>query len=241
MTIAAPAKQIQDDYRKWSSNFQLAPFFDRERYQDRINEVAGLTTAMEPVLKLVWGGNESVFVVEGSEMVEKPRHALLSRQSHNFGELIPIRRWFIVQNTDPGQLAAMGGKNHGRLKVKETGFYEPWLIIADHSKCKAECGIKLDFDKMGNIIRVPVMCYGDYKEPDDAILAYIKEVTFKIAADKYRADPRKMVVPEMIVPYMPKVLDWKEEEEKEEQENAAYVKDWLKTHGVGRVSNQKPS
>lgn len=227
MTIAVAVSAIKDPHSKWTRNFQLAPEFDVEGFQKKLNAIAGLTQANEPVLKLTWAGNEGWFEVDGTEWVERPRYAFLSRQQHNYGQAIPIRRWIIEENTDPGQLDAMGGKD-GRLKVAEKGFYSIWLLIADHAKCAGKCSEKK-------------ICYGDYRHPDDSDLAYIKEVTFRIMTDKNRPDPRKMVVPEMIIPYMPKALDEKAQAEADEIENKEYIKDWIKVHGVARTSNQKPS
>lgn len=207
----------KDPPSEWSTHFQRAPHFNRESFQEKLNRIAGFTQANEPVLRLVWGANESYFVQDGLELIERPRYA--TRQGQ------PIRRWLIEENTDPGQLDAMGGKN-GALIVPERGFYELWLVIADHSMCAPGCKEK--------------NCPGDYREPDETILSYIRECTRNIEADKNRPDPRKAVTPDMILPYMVKPLSDEEKEGKEEAETADFLKSWIRTHGVGRVSNVKP-
>lgn len=209
-----------DPPSEWSTHFQRAPHFNQEAFQNKLNAIAGFTQANEPVLRLVWGANESYFMQDGLELIERPRYATRRGQ--------PIRRWLIEENTDPGQLEAMGGKT-GALIVKERGFYELWLVIADHSLCPPNC------KNRDNI------CLGDYREPDETVLNYIRECTRKIEADKNRPDPRKAVTPEMVVPYLAKPLSDEEKEEKEEAETADRLKSWIRTHGVGRVSNVKPS
>jgi hypothetical protein len=219
ISVAKPA--IKDLPSNWSKNFQHPPHFNQERFQNKLNEIAGFTQAGEPVLRLVWGGNESYFIQEGLELIEKPRYATRAGQ--------PLRRWLLEENTDPGQLDAMGGKNNARLQVKERGFYTLCAVIADHSHCPPNCK---DRD---------TVCLGDYREPDETVLNYVRECAFKIAADKHRPDPRKPVTPEMILPYMPKELSDEEKEKKEEGERADYLASWLRTHGVGRTQNTKPS
>jgi len=225
MSIAVATKAIKDDHKNWSPNFQSAPSFDVKSFQDELNKIAGFTQANEPVLKLTWAGDASWYEVEDGYAIERPRYAFLSRQRETYGQRIPIRRWFIEENTDPQQLEAMGGKD-GVIKAPEKGFYTPWLVIADHSKC-VNCSDKK-------------MCYGDYRAPNKGDLNYITEVTYKILADKHRPDPRHMVIPEMVTPYLPKEEDEYEVEAREEAENVEFVKDWIKVHGVSRTSNVKP-
>lgn len=226
ITVATAA--IKDSHRGWTSTSTPAPPFDVEEFQAKINAIAGFTQANEPVLRLIWGGDRVWHQrLEDGTLKERPRYAFQSRFSHNFGQTIPIRRWIIEENTDPGQLAAMGGTD-GSFKVQEKGFYTIWAVIADHSKCPPNCKDK-------------AMCYGDYCKPNERVLDAIKSAAYKIAVDKHAPDPRKLVVPEMTVPYLPKAESDVEKEEREEAENATFVKDWMQTHGVGRVSNVKPS
>lgn len=226
--IAVAQSAIKDSHKNWTSGFSSPPPFDVKSFQERINAIAGLTQAGEPVLRLVWGGERywEEKMPDGT-VKKRPRYAFKSRRDSNFGQTIPIRRWLIEENTEPAQIEAMGGKQ-GKFHVSEKGFYELWAVIASHSHCPPNCKDKK-------------MCYGDYLAPNQTTLELIKEVTYKIAADKHRPDPRKMVVPEMATPYMAKPESEEDKELREEVENADFVRDWMKVHGVGKVSNVKPS
>lgn len=226
--IATATAAIKDSHRDWTTECVDAPPFDVDGFQAKINAIAGFTQVGEPVLRLIWGGTRTWMErLSDGTMKKRPRYAFQSRFSHNYGQTIPIRRWIIEENTDPAQVAAMGGTDKN-FKVQEKGFYDIWAVIADHSKCPPNCKDK-------------TMCYGDYQIPNQRVLDAITEATYKIVADKYAPDPRKMVTPEMVVPYLAKPESEEDKEAREEAENADFVRDWMKTHGVGRVSNVKPS
>jgi hypothetical protein len=218
--ISIAKSAIKDLPSNWSTHFQSPPHFDREGFQDKLNKIAGFTQANEPVLRLVWGANESYFMQDGLELIERPRYATYKGQ--------PIRRWLIEENTDPGQLEAMGGKTDPHFQVKERGFYTLWSVIADHRGCPPNCKDK------------ETICLGDYREPDETVLNYVRECARKIAADKTRPDPRKAVTPDMILPYVEKPVSEEEKEGQAEAETADRLKSWLRTHGVGRTQNTKP-
>lgn len=213
----------------WTTEMVAAPPFDVSAFQQKLNEIAGLTQQGEPVLRLTWGGDAAWFErpYGSTEWVETTRYFFLSKKRQTFGQKIPIRRWIIEQNTDAGQLNAMGGKT-GSIQTEETGFYTPYIYVGDHTQCPMDCC-------------ATSLCLGDYKIPNEDELKLIKEHTYLLMADKQRPDPRKMVVPEMAAHLLPATLDDKEQEEKDEQENLLYVKDWMQTHGVGRKQNTKPS
>lgn len=216
---------IADRASTWGAELSPAPPFDVEGYQNKLNRIAGFTQQGEPVLRLVWGGERFRYQVtkfdsfrNPLEWGKVPQYAFLSKKQETFGQRIPIRRWIIEENTDCGQLEAMGGKT-GNIRTEEKGFYTWKIIIADHSKC-------------GNCKADEGKCFGDYKEPNDAELNLIRQWTNQLEIDRKDADPRKMITPEMAARLMttPK-LDEKELAEKEEAENEQAVNDWLKIHG----------
>lgn len=207
--------------KEWTHQMEAAPAFDKSAYQEKLNSIAGMTTENEPVLKLVWGGSEAVWV--NGEV--QPRYAIESMATNNFGEKLPLRRWIIEENTEPAQLEKMGGKNHDALEVPEKGFYTAYIIVGDHSKCKADCSAK-------------GLCLGEYKEPDGAELNLIIEHTMRLLTDKNRPDPRKQITPEMALPILQEEAYKNQiKEEKESDENEAFVKSWFRDTTKNKVTS----
>jgi hypothetical protein len=224
MTIAIATHAHKDRAGGWSPDLTPPPAFNVSAYQKKLDEIGGMTQQGEPVLRLVWGGNESKYkAIEFDDLGNPtkfgpvPRYSFASKRIETWDVLIPIRRWFIEENTDAGQLEAMGGKNHGAIRVKEKGFYTPYILVADHSKCK-DC------------LAHEFKCFGEYKAPDNAELLFLTEVTYKLIKTR-KQDPTKGINPliaaEMLAQNTPNEL---EQNALEEQENRAYVKDFLKTH-----------
>lgn len=223
MYIATHA--IKDRPSTWGSALTPPPSFNISEYQEKLNKIAGFTQQGEPVLRLVWGGNDTKLVAiefdsfgNPTEFGRMARHAFESKKLETWGELIPIRRWIIEENTDAGQLEALGGKNHGNIQYTEKGLYTPYIIIADHSKCK-DCKAS------------EFKCFGDYKAPGHEELLFLTEVTYKLTLSR-KQDPRKGLdmglAAQMIEAEKPN-----EEEELalEKEENVRWVKDYLKTRG----------
>jgi hypothetical protein len=222
--IQVATHAIKDRPGQWGPNLTPPPVFDIAKYQKQLDKIGGFTQQGEPVLRLVWGGNESKYKAIGfdtfgnpTEFGMVPRYSFESKRLETWGMLIPIRRWFIEENTDAGQLEAMGGKNHGAIKVKEKGFYTPYILIADHTKCK-DC------------LAHEFKCFGEYKAPDNAELLFLTEVTYKLLKSR-KQDPTKGINPaiaaELLAQQTP---DESEINALEEQENRAYVKDFLASH-----------
>jgi hypothetical protein len=222
--IQVATHAIKDRPGQWGPNLTPPPTFDVKKYQKQLDKIGGFTQQGEPVLRLVWGGNESKYKAirfddlgNPTEWGKVPRYSFASKRIETWDVLIPIRRWFIEENTDAGQLEAMGGKNHGAIKVKEKGFYTPYILVADHSKCK-DC------------LAHEFKCFGEYKAPDNAELSFLTEVTYKLIQNR-KQDPTKGINPalaqELIAQSRPNEL---ENNALEEQENRAFVKDFLNTH-----------
>jgi hypothetical protein len=215
---------VKDRPSTWGSSLEPPPSFDISGYQKQLNKIGGFTQQGEPVLRLVWGGNEAnrkaIRFDDFGNPVEwgmVPRYSFESKKIETWGQRIPIRRWIIEENTDAGQLEAMGGKNHGNIEVPEKGYYTPYIIIADHSKCK-QCAAA-DFK-----------CFGDYKAPNYDELIFLTEVTYKLLSSR-KQDPRKGLDMELVADIVQSEKpDEQEERAKDEQENRAYVRDWLNTH-----------
>ncbi len=235
--VAIATHAIKDRPSLWTSQLEAPPIFDVKSYQEKLNKIAGFTQQGEPVLRLTWGGDSTKLVPIEDDALGNPvawgrmaRHAFESKKLETWGELIPIRRWFIEENTDAGQLEALGGKNHGRLQFDEKGFYTPYILVADHSKCK-DC--KADEFK----------CFGDYKAPGYEELLFLTEVTYKLTLSR-KQDPRKGLdmgmVAEMIAAEKP---NKEEEKALDHEENLRWVKDFRKTHGnlISYASNTTKS
>lgn len=210
--------------RNWSSTPTQAPSFNVDVYQARLNEIAGLTTSGEPVLKLFWGGSECYYV-DGQPV---PRFGFELKMPHNFGERLFVPRWVIAENTDPYQLNALGGKNNLAIEVPEKGYYTPWIFVSSHSKCVVNCN-------------EGKLCFGAYKKPDSAELKYIQECTYKLRADKLRNDPRKPVDMNKVAQDL-KDQQYKKEQAriKDEENNELFIKEWYKTHATKRAMNIFP-
>lgn len=221
--MQAAKHAIKDRPSQWSSHFEPAPQFDQEAYQNKLNRIAGFTQQGEPVLRLVWGGNESkmravAFDDFGNpiEWAKVPRYAFESKKFETWGVLIPIRRWIIEENTDAGQVEAMGGKQ-GNIDVPEKGFYTPYIIIADHSKCQ-DCKAS------------EFKCFGDYKAPGYEELQFITEVTYKLTLER-KQDPRAGLDMDLVAEIVRSEAPNEEEEKAvEEEENRKFIRNWLNTH-----------
>jgi hypothetical protein len=235
MTLAIATHSIKDRPSTWGSDLTPAPFFDIEAYQKQLDRIAGLTQQGEPVLRLVWGGGEWVeravdFDAFGNptEWARVPRHAFVSKNPDKWGQRIPLRRWVIEENTDAGQLEAMGGKNHGNEIAKERGYYTPYIIIADHSKCR-------------NCDAANFKCFGDYKQPGYEELSFLTEATYKLLSKKQ--DHREAVDMELVKQIVAsEAPDKGEIKAHDEEENRRFTKEWLATHkplrfDIGRNNN----
>jgi hypothetical protein len=222
--IQVATHAIKDRPGQWSPDLTPPPAFDVSGYQKQLDKIGGFTTQGEPVLRLVWGGNESKYRAirfddfgNATEWGMVPRYSFASKKVETWDVLIPIRRWFIEENTDVGQLEAMGGKHHGQFEYKEKGYYTPYILIADHSKCK-DC------------LAHEFKCFGDYKAPDNAELLFLTEVTYKLLKTR-KQDPRTGLDPRVAAEAVAQIQPNKlEENALDEQENRAYVKDFLNTH-----------
>lgn len=225
--VAIATHAITDRPSLWTTQFQAPPVFNIKEYQEKLDQIAGKTQQGEPVLRLVWGGSEWKLKAVAwdswgtpIEWDRVPRHAFLSKDPLTFGRPVPIRRWIIEENTDAGQLEAMGGKNHGNLQFTEKGFYTPYIIIADHSKCH-------------NCKANEFKCFGDYKAPGYDELQFITEVTYKLLASR-KQDPRKGIDLDLAAELTEKP-NVEEEKELEQEEERRFIKGWLKTHTPIRV------
>lgn len=232
--IIAPQLAYRDPASGWSAEITPPPFFAVAEYQAKINAIAGLTSQGEPVLRLVWGGSEVIhqavkFDAEknATEWRDVPRYAFLSKKSENFGQRVPIKRWIIEQNTDVGQLEAMGGKDEKTIGAKERGYYTWQIIVADHGFCRLDCGA------------AEAKCFGGYKEPDGAELQWIADATGWLKRNPI--DHRKGVTPEMAA--RERIVESEDEKQhKEVLNNEEFIKDWAKTHGTNAYSfSQKES
>lgn len=232
--LATVQHSIKDRSSTWGSALTPPPSFNIKAYQDNLNKIAGLTQQGEPVLRLTWGGDSTRIVATDWDSFGNPtdwarmaRHAFESKKRETWGQLIPIRRWIIEENTDRGQIDAMGGKTLKNVEVPETGFYTPYIIIADHSKCK-DC--KADEFK----------CFGDYKAPGNEELLFLTEVTYKLTLSR-KQDPRKGVDTELAAQITAsETPDEEEEKALDEEENLKFVRSWLKTHKPIRSLPSEP-
>lgn len=223
--ITTVSHAIKDRAGSWDANFQAPPVFDVKTYQENLNKIAGFTQQGEPVLRLVWGGSEFRMGATNwdswgnpMEWGKVPRYAYESKRIETWGQRIPIRRWIIEENTDAGQLESLGGKNHGDIQVPEKGFYTPYIIIADHSKCPPDCPAN------------EFKCFGDYKAPGPEELLFITEVTYKLLASR-KQDPRKGLDMDLVAQMVKsETPDGEAVKAAEEEENRAFIDDWLNIH-----------
>jgi hypothetical protein len=243
MSIAIATSAIKDRPSTWGSSLEPPPSFNVSEYQSKLTQIGGTTQQGEPVLRIVWGGSESKFkAVEfdtfgnPTDWARVPRYAFESKKIETWAQLIPIRRWIIEENTDAGQLEALGGKNHGNIQYKEKGLYTPYIIVADHSKC-GECKAS------------EFKCFGDYKHPGNEELLFLTEVTYKLTTSR-KQDPRKNLDMDLVANIVKSETPDKEEQQAlEEIEERKFVRNWLDTHLPIRIdqgyantnSNSKPA
>ena len=167
-----------------------APSFDVVQYQEKINRICGLAPNGEPVVRLVWAASKECFSKFYSVWDSMGFGVLTElRAKYRFATVeinpvdridIPAPRWMLEDRVDPAQFAATyeqtrwvwnedeGRQVERRPKIDLTrGYYAPLLTIARHGSC---CG------KARNS---KVVCWGQYKEPDERELIMLREAVAK--------------------------------------------------------------
>lgn len=237
--IIVPKLSISRDHpSKWESEFYPAPDgVDVEAFQKRLNQIAGVSHTGEPILRLEWGGTAFEMVhIEWNALgmptrtERRPKYKFLRPNPiTQVAEEIPIRRWIISERSEPEQYRAhddsdmyfeeMGVKKK-RQEKPQHGWYAPLVIIGDHRSCPPDCSDNK-------------LCFGDYKEPSEDELDWVREATYFVQTQKDRIDPRK-----------PIDKGWAEETARKETRKAKrkaaldlhkhmedHAKDFLRTHG----------
>lgn len=240
MSLYLPERTIRDHPSNWESRFYSLPLGfgpDQVRaYQKRINEITGLSHGGHPILRLDWGGNtsETIFIDwdefgNPTKTQDVPKyHFERINPKTGFSDMIPIKRWIISERGEPEQYRADvdddlkfeedGVKKLRREKPRD-GYYRPLIIIGDHSKCPANCSDRK-------------MCYGDYADPSDAYLDWIRNAVAWLEKER-DLDPRKELDPEKTAQTVSRIN--KAARELASAKKQAYVddfaKDYFRTHG----------
>lgn len=243
MSLVTVKQAIKDYPGNWDITLVPPPPFNSQAYQNRLNEITGLSDGF-PILKLEWGGNTTVkknekWDSQGMPILisTQPKHAI-PRRSLILEELqlVPIRRWIITQYQTKAQLRV--DDNSDNTFTNEAGVnciagdksqdpYTPLIYIGDHTNCPKDCCKKK-------------ICLGDYKEPGIAELNWVLESTFKLQSDRI-IDPRKEITPEDMAAVTREVLDELDEKKKKAEENIDdWFNDWIRTHGH-RITSDDPS
>lgn len=223
-----------DDPAKWGAELNPPPSFDVLGYQEKLNQIAGLSRG-KPIVKLFWGGNvtEKVwkefangiptkFENEPLFHIKRPHPILLDYQK------IPIRRWILTQRTEPEQYGY--GDDSDNTVTDETGqtrlmgykpkeFYTPYIFIGDHSICPKDCSERK-------------RCYGDYKLPSQAELDLVAEHCYLARQDGFNVNPYQRITQPDIAKGESEIKSkLQAEKEKKNAELDLQSLDWFRTHG----------
>lgn len=234
---------IRDHWSSWTESFVPAPVFDVNEYQQRLNDIAGLSNG-KPILRLEWGGDATTVKYTEWDVTGTPSHAeivpryAIPRASEILSGIryIPIRRWIITQRSEPEQHRPDDNfdntfvDNRGVLCIagrKEVEFYTPYIYIGDHTKCPDNCCETR-------------LCLGDYKTPSRDELDYIRDITYRLKTEFY-ADPTKPLdsatMDKIRKEENEKYLKKSEELDKQFDEESL---DWWRTHSH-RITEDDPS
>lgn len=192
-TILSVKSALKDDWRHWPAEYCKAPEFDRAGYQNKLDEIAGLSRGRS-VLRLEWGGEEQVarygaldfMSAKPSELVYEPKYKL-RREYLGSKVLVPFRRWVIAElmeweeyayhDNDSGTMFTDEQGVLRRAADKPRDLYTPLIYVGDHRLCKPDCCAEK-------------ICPGDYKAPDAAELFWVLESTYKLKTERIK-DPRQ--------------------------------------------------
>lgn len=182
-----------DDWRDWPAEYTPAPDFDRVEFQQKLDDIAGLSRGRS-ILRLEWGGEEQVSrygaLDEGSakpsEIVFEPKYKL-RRWYLGAKVLVPFRRWVIAQlmeweeygygdDTQTTFIDEQGVLRRAADKPRD--FYTPLIYVGDHGKCPKDC-----CDEK--------LCPGDFKHPGAAELMWVMEKTYKLQTERIK-DPKQV-------------------------------------------------
>jgi hypothetical protein len=166
------------------------PSFPVEQYQERINRICGLAPNGEPVVRLVWAASKECFskfycVWDSmgfgvlTELRAKYRFATVEINAIDNID-IPAPRWMLEDRVDPAQFAATYEQtrwvwNEDEQRQVERrprmdlskGYYAPLLTIAQHGLCCKKARVN------------KVVCWGEYKEPDETELIMLRQAVEK--------------------------------------------------------------
>lgn len=230
----------RDKPSTWTTDFVPHPSFDAEDFQKRIDRAAGLSRG-NSIIKLVWGGDAKKRIFTKWEYLAAPvdykdvPEFAFHRKAKNSvrAEKIPIRRWFLTERHEPEQYAAdndadayfsdgSGYSKQLREKPRE-GFYTPLLLIADHSKCPQNCGAE-------------AVCLGDYKDPSEEEILWLKKGAAWIKDNAVIFNPRKAMNAQntqMVLEHHERRILALDEAllEAEMMQYEMEMRDWWRTHG----------
>ena len=161
------------------------PSFPAAEYQEKINRICGTAPNGEAMVRLVWGASKECFskfycVWDSmgfgvlTELRAKYRFATVEINPVDRID-IPAPRWMLEDRVDPAQFAATyeqtrwvwnedeGRQVERRPRMELTrGYYAPLLTIARHGACCKKAR------------KNKVVCWGEYKEPDETELVMLR-------------------------------------------------------------------
>lgn len=239
MSLVVAKRAIKDHWSDWDEKFVPAPVFDILAYQERLNEVCGLSRD-KPIMKLEWGGNATITRYTGWDNYGKPINAEIApryaipRDSillPGLKRYIPIRRWIISELVEDEQLRPDDNTDNRYTDengvsciagVKTEHKYLPYIYVGDHSKCAPDCCKER-------------ICLGDYKAPGEPELSYLLKCTYNLKKDFY-CDPRSPLsganLAKVHKEYQSEHENALERKEMALESDLEYeTKSWLKTHG----------
>jgi hypothetical protein len=177
------------------------PDFDLASYQARVDKICGKAANGQSNMIVFWSPSPQGYKKRycewdkagfGTKTHLRAKYCYFPYDDGEIAVDIPVPRWVIEQHQDPAQYLATdeltrwktedNGKQKSQKELRPRyptdGIYLPFLVIGKHNGwcCKA---LKND----------SLVCYGDYRVPDESYLALLKQaVVMRDANETQRTD-----------------------------------------------------
>lgn len=218
-----------DNPSRW--NQYLKPWFDVERFQDRIDSRVGLNAKGQSILRLVWAQDIEQTLFDEST----PRYWVRRRAK----EYWTVPRWIIERRIEPEQYMPGWEQKRYAIEDPETGvkvdrgeppseYFVFAYLVAEHAEHTINgwpqcCDIAYHETRS--------RCWGRYRAPGDDTIALIEQAVRQMDADKFIDPYRPLSLSELRETELAANLQVERAQMEFEEYEQNLIRDFVKLHG----------
>jgi hypothetical protein len=214
----------------------MRPWLDQERWQQRIDQLVGVSKDRKPIIRIVWGQDVTQRVLGTTEL---PRYWTKRRNENGNLTYYTVPRWMLEKRLEIEQYAgSWEEKRWGYQDENGTPidagpppeeYYTFAYLIAEHEAINPSdgwpaCCTRKFYEDRGR-------CWGRYKQPGDDDLELIAQAVRQMEADKFRNPYAPLTVQELIETEVAANMQAERAQEQFENYEQEMWKDMLKLHG----------